>query len=146
MPPARPLSIEHLFIVNAAGGLMFNLVWGSAQPLSENEALRLASTFHSLHAISQQISPTGGGGGIIELEASGFSLRCFQSGTGVKFFCTCAPGAQNVPMYLRLVYELYADWVLKDPFYELDMPIRVEKFEQKLLALTTERFGPRITS
>ena len=140
----RPHSIEHLFIVNAAGGLIFNLVWGSASPLSENDSLRMASTFHSLHAISQQISPTGRGGGIVELEASGFSLRCFQSATGLKFFCTCAPGTQQVAVFLKQVHELYADWVLKDPFYELDMPIRVEKFEQKLIALTTEKFGPRV--
>ena len=144
MPP-RPQSIEHLFIVNPAGGLIFNLVWGAAQPLSENDALRMASTFHSLHAISQQMSPSGKGGGIVELETSGFSLRCFQSGTGLKFFCTCAPGTQQVPLYLRTVHELYSDWVLKDPFYELDMPIRVEKFEQKLLALTLEKFGPRVS-
>ena len=144
--PSRPLSIEHLFIVNPAGGLIFNLCWGSALPLSENDALRMASTFHSLHAISQQISPNNKGGGIVELETSGFSLRCFQSGTGLKFFCTCAPGTQQVPSYLRMVHELYADWVLKDPFYEMDMPIRVEKFEQKLVALTTEKFGPRVFS
>jgi len=145
MAPNRPLSIEHFFIVNAAGGLIYNLVWGSAHPLSENDALRMASTFHSLHAIAQQISPTGRGGGIVELETSGFSIRCFQSATGLKFFCTCAPGAQGVAQYLKQVHELYADWVLKDPFYELDMPIRVEKFDQKLVALTTEKFGPRVT-
>lgn len=29
---------------------------------------------------------------------------------------------------LRSVYILYADCVLKDPFYELEMPIRCELF------------------
>lgn len=145
-PQNRPLSIEHLFIVNAAGGLIYNLVWGSASPLSENDSLRMASTFHSLHAIAQQISPTGKGGGITELETSSFSLRCFQTITGIKIFATCTPGTPQVELYLRQVHELYADWVLKDPFYEMDMPIRVEKFEQKLLQITTEKFGPRAMS
>jgi trafficking protein particle complex subunit 4 len=140
---SRPFSIEHLFIVNAAGGLIYNLVWGSASPLTGNDSLRMASTFHSLHAIAQQISPTGKGGGILELETSSFSLKCYQTPTGIKIFCTCTPGTPNVPQYLRQIHELYADWVLKDPFYELDMPIRVEKFEQKLLQFTTDRFGPR---
>lgn len=137
-------SVEYFFIVNPAGGLIYNMAWGSAPPLSENDAIRLASTFHSLVAISQQISPTGGGGGICDLECAGFSLRCFQAQTGVKFFCTCTPGCLQVPAYLKQVYELYCDWVLKDPFYELDMPVRVEKFESKLVQLTTERFGARL--
>ena len=74
---------------------------------------------------------------------SGFSLRCLQSLSGIKFFCTAAPGTQGIPGFLRAVHELYADWVLKDPFYELDMPIRVEKFEQKLLALIADKYGQR---
>ena len=140
---SRPNSIEHLFIVNPSGGLIYKLAWGSAIPLNENDAIRLASTFHSLHAIAQQISPTGRGGGIVELETHGFSLRCLQSATGIKFFCTCAPGTPNVVVYLKQVYEFYADWVIKDPFYELEQPIRSSKFDQKLIALTTEKYGAR---
>ncbi len=36
------------------------------------------------------------------------------------------------------VYNLYADYVLKNPFYELDMPIRCELFD---LQLTSEVTG-----
>jgi len=32
----------------------------------------------------------------------------------------------------RHLYELYADYVLKNPFYELDMPIRCELWETML--------------
>lgn len=42
------------------------------------------------------------------------------------------------------VYDLYADYVLKNPFYEVDMPIRVELFDQNLLQVITaihRRFG-----
>lgn len=136
----RQTSLEYLFLVNAAGGLLYSLCWGTAKPLSENDAIRMASTFHSLHAISEQISPVGRGGGIVELEASGLSIRCLQSESGLKIFCTCAPGTPHVMEYLKQVYVLYVDWVLKDPFYEVDMPIRVDKFETKLRVLTTERF------
>jgi hypothetical protein len=141
--PSNKQSLEYLFVVNPAGGLIYSLPW-SAPPLSENDSIRLASTFHSLYAISQQLSPTGTGRGIVELETSSFSLRCFQTFTGIKFFCTCVPGTPEVAQYLKQVYELFTDWVLKDPFYELDMPVRVEKFEHRLLQLTTEKFGQKL--
>ena len=32
---------------------------------------------------------------------------------------------QKVEELLRKIYELYADYVLKNPFYSLDMPIRL---------------------
>ena len=36
---------------------------------------------------------------------------------------------------IRSIYELYSDYVLKNPFYEVEMPIRVELFDQYLLQL-----------
>lgn len=33
------------------------------------------------------------------------------------------------------IYELYSDYVLKNPFYEVEMPIRVELFDHYLLQL-----------
>ena len=33
---------------------------------------------------------------------------------------------------LRYVYELYTDYVLKNPFYEIEMPIRCELFDINL--------------
>ena len=31
-----------------------------------------------------------------------------------------------------MIYELYSDYVLKNPFYELEMPVRCELFENNL--------------
>ena len=39
---------------------------------------------------------------------------------------------------LKEVYVLYSDFVLKNPFYELDMPIHCDKFDQKLLKLAED--------
>lgn len=36
---------------------------------------------------------------------------------------------------LRKIYELYADYALKNPFYSLEMPIRCDQFDTKLGAL-----------
>jgi len=33
---------------------------------------------------------------------------------------------------MRRIYELYADYVMKNPFYQLEMPIRVEGFDRAL--------------
>lgn len=42
------------------------------------------------------------------------------------------PKQQNVELLLRRIYELYADYALKNPFYSLEMPIRCELFDKNL--------------
>lgn len=53
--------------------------------MDTNDSLRLASLWHSMHAISQQLSPVAGCLGIELLEADTFDLHCFQSLTGKSF-------------------------------------------------------------
>jgi trafficking protein particle complex subunit 4 len=57
--------------------------YGSAGRMDTNDSLRLASLWHSMHAISQQLSPTPGCTGIDLLQAHNFDLHCFQSLTGM---------------------------------------------------------------
>ena len=93
--------------------------------LDLNDTLRAASIWHSLHAISAQVSPvgssaaSGGSGGekgssagatsassssasaaaasgAVLLRASTFDLHCFQALTGTKFLATVSPGAPDV--------------------------------------------------
>ena len=49
---------------------------------------------------------------------------------------TCAPGTladhDAGQAVLRTVRDLYADYVMKNPFYEAEMPIRCELFEKRL--------------
>jgi hypothetical protein len=46
-------------------------------------------------------------------------------------------------LVLRKIYELYSDFVLKNPFYALEMPIRCDLFLENLKVLleTVERTG-----
>lgn len=37
--------------------------------------------------------------------------------------------------FLHNIYELYSDYVLKNPFYEIDQPIRCELFDDQLSQL-----------
>jgi len=43
---------------------------------------------------------------------------------GIKFIILADTRQQKVEELLRKIYELYSDYVLKNPFYSLDMPIR----------------------
>ncbi|CAM9306122.1 unnamed protein product [Phaeothamnion confervicola] len=124
-----------LFIINKSGGLIYNQNLSPRAPkLTINDWLRLGSTFHSLHAIASQVAPVPSSG-IEKLEAESFQLQCYQTLTGVKFVITADGGTPDLHSVLQGIYELYADYVLKNPFYELEMPIRCELFTQRLEAL-----------
>ncbi|CAN0106043.1 unnamed protein product [Laminaria digitata] len=117
-----------LFVVNKSGGLIYNQNLSSAAPrLTSNDWLRLGSTFHSLHAIAAQVAPVPSSG-IEKLETDTFKLQSFQTLTGVKFVITAEAGTPDLGAVLQEIYELYTDYVLKNPFYELEMPIRCELF------------------
>lgn len=51
---------------------------------------------------------------------------------GTKFFVVCEPGTLHMDALLKVIYELYTDYVLKNPFYEMEMPIRCELFDLNL--------------
>ena len=118
-------ALHTLFITNRAGGLIYSKELSSGARLAGNEYLLLASTFHSLHAISKQLAPVPSGG-LQCVEAPAFTMHCMESPTGIKFFATARPGTRDVPAFLKRVYAFYSDYVLKNPFYEVDMPIRLK--------------------
>lgn len=103
--------------------------------LYSNDYLRMASTFHGLHAIARELSPIPGCGGIEEIECDSFRLRCFQTPTGLKFYVIAHPhniDASALAGLLGEIYALFCDFVLKNPFYETDQPIKAQKFEVAL--------------
>jgi len=121
-----------LFIINRSGGLVYNKNLSPSAPnLSINDTLRLGSTFHGLHAIATQIAPVISNG-IEKIETDTFKLQCYQTLTGVKFIITATPGTTDLEGLLLNIYELYSDYVLKNPFYEMEMPIRCDLFNRHL--------------
>jgi len=139
--------ILSVYILNKAGGLIYQRDFQPAQrqsqeeepsfsveKLSSNEYLVLAGTFHGIHAIASKISPVAGSSGIQTLEAETFRLQCFQTHTGTKFLVVTDPAQRNTAGIMRRIYELYADYVMKNPFYQLEMPVRCEAFDQNLSA------------
>lgn len=103
--------------------------------MTTNEKIFLASMFYPLFAIASQLSPEPRCSGIEVLEADTFRLYCYQTLTGVKFMIVAEPSQPGMEILLKKVYELYADYALKNPFYSLEMPIRCELFETHLQSL-----------
>ncbi|KAI9005810.1 Sybindin-like protein [Phycomyces nitens] len=126
--------ILSLYIINKAGGLVYQKDFGDQlEKLSSNEYLVLAGTFHGVHAITSKISPLYGSTGIEMLEADTFRLFCFQTLTGSKFLLFTDPQQVTVETYMKKIYDLYSDFVMKNPFHTPEMPIRCDQFDQSLL-------------
>jgi len=111
--------------------------------MTTNEKMFLGSMFYPLYAIASQISPEPHSSGIQILEAETFKLYCLQTLTGIKFIVISDPKFQGMEVVLRKIHEIYSDFVLKNPFYSLEMPIRCELFNEnlKLLLETVEKSG-----
>ncbi|EAW14206.1 trafficking protein particle complex subunit 4 [Aspergillus clavatus NRRL 1] len=70
--------------------------------------------------------------GLESLETDKFRLTCFQTLTGTKFLLFTDPLMTNIEVVVKKVYELYSDYVMKNPFYQLEMPVRCEAFDRHL--------------
>lgn len=122
-----------LYILNKAGGLIYQKDFANGlNKLKLNDYLILAGTFHGIHAITSKIGPITNSSGLEVLEADTFRMQCFQSQTGLKFLVFTDLRQVNITVITKKIYSLYADFVMKNPFYQLDMPIRCEAFDANL--------------
>ncbi|CAL9737218.1 trafficking protein particle complex subunit 23 [Monosporozyma servazzii] len=190
--------IEAVLIINKSGGLIYHKSYSSAlveegkSGLNSNDLLILASTIHSVFAITSQITPkalqlsqdnmnytvpyhpyvgvvnpenrvpavrygsfkgddyfkesfhTWNKSGLKELSTDQFTMYIYQTMTGLKFVAikSCVGGANGnadggdiADNLLRKVYCIYSDYVMKDPFYSLEMPIKSNLFDDKVKSL-----------
>ncbi|KAH7326644.1 Sybindin-like protein [Stachybotrys elegans] len=151
------MTVFSLIIINKAGGLVFNKNFHDTglNKISTNDYLVLAGTFHGVHAITARLNPvkmprarpTSEGmipsrpeppSGLEVLETENFRLQCFNTMTGTKFLLFTDTTQTNVDVTLKKIYDLYADYVMKNPFYSLEMPIRCDIFDRKLLSYIRE--------
>lgn len=135
--------IHSVFIINRSGGLIYSKYFSDhMMQLSSNEALIFAGTFHGIHALASKISPTTKAGdgakdtGIQIIDTRNFRIHCFQTLTGTKFIAATDLLHTKLTDALSKIYALYCDYALKNPFYNLEMPIRSEMFDTKLKQLT----------
>ena len=137
-----------MYVLNKAGGLVYQRDFTNCKKPQGNQYLTLASTFHGLHTIAKQLSPTNINklsplnasaanqpSGIELVNLTTTQILCFSSPTLVKFFILMQANDKKEIDKSRLgqrVYELYADYVCKNPFYEMDQPIQCELFNVKI--------------
>src|SRR4051794_28751029 len=97
------------------------------------------SMLYSVHAITARLNPIkaivpqpGANGvanrpepssGLEVLETENFRMQCFNTMTGSKFLLFTDSTQTNVDVTIRRIYDLYSDYVMKNPFYSLEMPI-----------------------
>ncbi|PFH61055.1 hypothetical protein XA68_18316 [Ophiocordyceps unilateralis] len=152
------MTVFALIIINKAGGLVYNKTFhdGGLNKISTNDYLVLAGTFHGVHAITARLNPVKAtppsnphsapnlhnrpesSSGLEVLETENFRMQCFNTLTGTKFLLFTDTTQVNVDLTLRRIYDLYADYVMKNPFYSLEMPIRCDIFDRKLLSYIRE--------
>ena len=136
--------IYSLWIVGRNGGLLYSKEIHISQLHEErhptidfNDKLRLASSWFGMCGISSQVSPQPvghHGGGEHILRADTFDLYSYQTLTGTTFMMVTSPQYKNAMNVLKdTVYQLYCDYVLKNPFYEADQVIKSSLFDDILV-------------
>ena len=129
-----------LLIVNKKGSLIYDKSISVNLQLNSNEVINMASIFYSMHAISSKLTPPGyektselklENNGIEIIESSAMKLVCKQTLTKIKFILVTDPATSNdeIEKTFNKIYNLYSDTVSKNPFYDLDMPIRLDNFD-----------------
>ena len=140
-----------LYVVNKHGSLLYqNDIVHRSQPSSTNDRIRWASTFHALSAMAAEISPVKSDSpkGIESVNFGDFVLHCKQTMTGMQFIliANSLVTGKMASEILTAVYQVYADYALKNPFYSMDMPIRLCGFNRGIrqVVATYQRNVPSI--
>lgn len=122
--------------------------------LSGDDSLSINSTIVST---GKAQLPNSNRLGLQSIDTDFFSLYVFQTLTGVKFVIVTTPvkseestsvGSRagqgdmskqfaTVSDLYKQLYVYYSDFVMKDPFYSLDMPIKSSLFENKVKWLSS---------
>ncbi|MCH0628716.1 hypothetical protein JNB11_01850 [Kocuria palustris] len=126
----------------------------SIDPNYQSSSSSLVSSFNNQQLLQtgkfQTLNSNKLGLKLIETEL--FNLYVFQLLTGIKFIVvtTSNPAVhmdevsskgelskqfQLVSEVYRKIYAAYSDYVMKDPFYSLDMPIKSPMFDRRVKAI-----------
>lgn len=121
----------NFFIVNKIGLLIYDRRFPGCASLDSSDLIRYGSVIFSLHLITGELTPAGmKKSGLKFINSTYFKLCCFQSQTGVKFCLISDPNSLDMEKLCKEAYKVYSDFVLKNPFYELEQQIRFEGFDR----------------
>ncbi|CCG22445.1 Trs23 protein [Candida orthopsilosis Co 90-125] len=85
----------------------------------------------------RQMSSNSNRTGLKSVETDLFNLYIFQTVSGLKFVLVTMPNLDSVEVQrtndlFKHLYVAYSDYVMKNPFYSMDMPIKSSLFDAKV--------------
>ncbi|KAG7660419.1 uncharacterized protein J8A68_006075 [[Candida] subhashii] len=138
--------------VHAIGSRLTPTIHGKDKALTTEE-YNSNQNYSIINTVKAQ-SPNTNRSGLQSIETDMFNLYIFQTVTGLKFITITSPNGTNptdpkkgghsgdlnknydiAHEYFRQLYMIYSDYVMKDPFYSLDMPIKSQLFDAKVREL-----------
>ncbi|ODV86938.1 hypothetical protein CANARDRAFT_6505 [[Candida] arabinofermentans NRRL YB-2248] len=151
------MPIFSIYITSKSGSLLyqkdFKVLNNPITKQNSNDYLVIASTLHGVHAISAKLTPAASAKnylssklptnsnktGLRMITTSQFKIYMNQTVTGLEIILFTSPdmGQTKISGIYDKIYQLYCDYVLKNPFYQLEMPIRCKLFDDKLLSVVT---------
>eukprot|EP00938_MAST-03A_sp_MAST-3A-sp1_P003521 g3521.t1 len=122
------MPVHSLFIINKAGSLIYYDAFPGSHKLDVNDIIRVGSTFDTFCALMKKMTPVASDEETVieEMTTDTFTLRNFRTVTGFTFFVTASLGTKQLDEFLKSVYRIFADYVLKNPFYTMDQTINKE--------------------
>eukprot|EP01016_Furgasonia_blochmanni_P051137 TRINITY_DN8002_c0_g1_i6.p1 TRINITY_DN8002_c0_g1~~TRINITY_DN8002_c0_g1_i6.p1 ORF type:complete len:212 (+),score=22.64 TRINITY_DN8002_c0_g1_i6:120-755(+) len=146
----------YLYIIGTNGSVIFDRMYAQ-KAITSNESIQIASTLHTIDAMTSLVTPPSLKpkkpdfeiGGKIRLETVAtetLKVNCFETLTGLKFVLVTTPGYTDAKNVLRQLYEVYSDFVSKDPFYPFDQPIKNKYFEAAVKTLLGDPQGCYMTA
>lgn len=114
--------ISQFFIINKSGGMIYS--YEKTRKTDLNTLLILTSSLHSIFHISAQTCDRNPICQTIYLKNS--VITFFRTRTNTSFVFV---SDKKVKEIFERVYAHYCEYVLRNPFYELEMPINCQKFQ-----------------
>eukprot|EP01080_Neovahlkampfia_damariscottae_P007513 gene7513-11837_t len=99
-------NIYSLYVLNKSGGLVYHQHFQTKEPYNVPK-----STNECLTLVAPEIKSLG----IEVIETDTFKLQCYTAPTATKFFLIADPNASSLGITLKNIYNLYADYVMKNP-------------------------------
>lgn len=160
------MQIYSLYLISRSGSLLYQRDIDSfGSPITEqnsNDYLVIASNLHGMHAIASKFKPNlptkeenNFNKSGINMNSNKTGLRCIktdtfniflhQTVTGLKIILITSSDTieSEISSLQNEIYRLYSDYVMKSPFYNLEMPIRIKWFDEVIIN-TTKKYNIRV--
>ena len=130
-------------IVNKSGTLIYDMIFSDKMKIDANDNITLGGVFYAQYNMAAKLTPSSLikkseldmiSKGLEVIESDFSKIICFESLTKMKFLFVTDKSTNESEcedMYKK-IYDLYTDLVSKNPFYELEMPIRNKNFDREI--------------